>query len=348
MATPTIPNPFYVDLNDPKLKRQVEKLFVLLKTRRPSVDETKKKLVTLNAKIDKNRIHFDKLMKEIPELMVEIMMWQKYQQHKEQQDQQTLAVVEEETRLRMAELELEKKKAALKTKRVVRRNPMLEDTAPILDDFKPISNKIQIIVKDVVGKSHFVEVVASSTIDELHNYVFSGFTDVPKEDCALSTGSKTLELGKTFAEQGVEELHTIHMFIRQRGGGKKKKYRGLAIKRTEYITQRSFAANLLFAHEQELDAIFEKFGGAASDGDDSISLGSESERSGASEEYKRGKDPDYVPKDDEGDEDDEGDFDDCAHEWLNSAGLCFDCGAEVGAHPTAPSFPTTPFQPKEE
>ena len=340
----TISNPFFVDLNDPKFKRQVETLMLKFRTRYPSTTEAKKKLVTLNAKIDKNRIQFDKLMEEIPDLMVEILLWQKYQQHKEQQDQQKLAVVEEEVQLRMAELELEKKKAELsERKRITTKRAMLENTTPTLGNFQPVSNKIQIIVKDLVGKSHFVEVVASSTIDELFHYVFSGFTGVPKEDCALRTGVRILEPGKTFAEQGVEELSTIHMFIKQRGGGKKK-YKALSSRRTEYITKPTFAASLLYANEQELDAIFEKLDKEESDS--AISLGSESERSGASEEYKRGKDPDYAPSEDEGDEGD--DFDDCAHEWLNSAGLCFDCGAEVGAHPTFPAFPTTPFQPKEE
>ena len=343
MSTSTVSNPFFVDLSNPNTKKQVEKLMIMFQTRRPSTTDTKKKLVSLNSKIDKARIQFDKLMEEIPALVVEIMLWQKYQQHKEQQDQQKLSVVEEENQLRLAQLELEKKKAALNDfKRITTKRPMLEDTTPTLNDFKPISNKIQVFVVDVVGKSHPAEVVPSSTIDELFHYVFSGFKDVPKEDCALKTGTKTLELGKTFAEQGVEADSVIHMFIRQRGGGKKK-YKALSSKRAVYITKPTFAASLLYANEEELDAIFEKLGGAESDGADSISLGSESERSGASEEYKRGKDPDYVPSEDEGDEGD--DFDDCAHEWLNAAGICFDCGAEVGAHSTA--FPTTPFQPKE-
>ena len=64
---------------------------------------------------------------------------------------------------------------------------------------------------------------------------------------------------------------------------------------------------------------------------------------------KGGADSAPVADEDDGDEGDEGDegddFDDCAHEWLNAAGICFDCGAEVGAHSTA--FPATPFQPKE-
>ena len=340
----TISNPFFADLNDPKFKRQIDKLMLAFQSRRPSTTDTKKKLVTLNAKIDKYRIQFDKLMEEIPEMMVEILLWQKYQHHKEQQDQQKLAVEEEESQLRLAQLELEKKKADLsERKRITTKRAMLEDTTPTLNNFHPVSGKIQIFVKDLVGKSHPVEVVPSSTIDELFSYVFSGFSDVPKEDCALRTDTKMLELGKTFTEQGVEALSTIHMFIRQRGGGKKK-YKSSS-KRVAYFEKPTLGAQLLFANEQELDALFKKFDKAESDKDSSVSLGDDSERSGASEEYKRGKDPDYVPSE-EGDEGD--DFDDCQHEWLNSAGICFDCGAEVGAHPTIPDFPTTPFQPKEK
>ena len=340
----TISNPFFADLNDPKFKSQIDKMMLTFQTRRPSTTNTKNKLVSLNAKIDKHRIQFEKLMEEIPELMVEIILWQKYQQHKEQQDQQKLAVVEEETRLRQAELELEKKKVELsERKRISTKRAMLGDTTPTLGNFQVASNKIQIFVKDLVGKSHPVEVVASSTIDELFNYVFSGFKDVPKEDCALRTDTKALELGKTFAEQGVEASSTIHMFIRQRGGGKKKLTRR-SHRRVEVLSRPTLAAKLLFANEDQLDYLFKKI--PKDDSDVSVSLGDDSERSGADEEYKRGKDPDYVPSEDEDDEGD--DFDDCQHEWLNAVGICFDCGAEVGAHPTIPDFPTTPFQPKEK
>jgi hypothetical protein len=174
---------------------------------------------------------------------------------------------------------------------------------------------MQIFVVDLIGKAHPVQVDPRTTIKALFDWVFESI-EVPKEDCALATDTNFLNLDKTFAEQGVTENSRIHMRVRQRGGGKKK-LRNRGQRRCEYHTQLSLGAKLLFANEAELGDLFKKMPKSRqaarkvpkddSDDGDAISLGEyDSERSGASDEYKHGKDSDYVPSEEgEGDEDEE-------------------------------------------
>ena len=69
----------------------------------------------------------------------------------------------------------------------------------------------------MTGQYHYPEVDLTTPIDDLFNYVFSGFR-VPKEDCTLMSTGKHLVLDKTLEEQGIGEMSTIRMNVRQRGG----------------------------------------------------------------------------------------------------------------------------------
>ena len=130
----TIPDPFCVDVSDPKFKRLIDHTTSSIQTRRPTHAEVKKKLVNINARLDKNRIMFDKLKEEIPEMMVEVLIWEKYLQHKEAQDQEKSEQKNEEDALRNAQLELDAKKRELKGRKSVKvvRNMLLTEPTDLL------------------------------------------------------------------------------------------------------------------------------------------------------------------------------------------------------------------------
>ena len=182
-------DPFIVDTTTPKFQSRVAEMSDFAQSRRPSALETKKKLVTLNAKLDKHRIAYEKLMEEIPDLVTEIVFWNKYQKHKEQQDQSMVELKKEEDNLRNQQRELEEKKRALKQRKSAHQQVL---PALIHEEQKvnAITNKKQICVIDVIGKRFFADVDLTTPIDELFYFVFSEF-QVPKADCTLipSSGS---------------------------------------------------------------------------------------------------------------------------------------------------------------
>ena len=209
-------DPFTVDTTTPKFQTRVAEMSDFAQSRRPSALETKKKLVTLNAKLDKHRIAYEKLMEEIPDLVTEIVFWNKYQKHKEQQDQSMVELKKEEDNLRNQQRELEDKKRALKQLKSAHQQAL---PALIHEEQKvnAITNKKQICVIDMVGTRYFPEVDLTTPIDDLFNYYFSNFQG-PKADCTLMSTTKHLVLGKSFEEQGIGEMSTIYLHVRQRGG----------------------------------------------------------------------------------------------------------------------------------
>ena len=230
----TIPDPFCVDVSDPKFKRLIDHTTSSIQTRRPTHAEVKKKLVNINARLDKNRIMFDKLKEEIPEMMVEVLIWEKYLQHKEAQDQEKSEQKNEEDALRTAQLELDAKKRELKGRKSVKvvRNMLLTEptdlllTAPAAEPSTDLSlanlnlanAKVQIYVKDPTGVSHAVDVDLSANIDDLFHFAFRGYSIPLTELAFLNAAGHVMYLGKTFQEQGVSHMSTIHMIRRLRGG----------------------------------------------------------------------------------------------------------------------------------
>ena len=227
----TIPDPFCVDVNDPKFKQLITHVTSSIQTRRPTHTE---KLVNINARLDKNRIMFDKLKEEIPEMMVEVLIWEKYLQHKEAQDQEKSEQKNEEDALRTAQLELDAKKRELKGRKSVKvvRNMLLTEPADLLltepatepstdlslANLNLANGKVQIYVKDPTGELHAVDVDLSANIDDLFHFAFRGYR-VPLTECVfLNPAGHAMQLGKTFQEQGVSHMSTLHMHRRLRGG----------------------------------------------------------------------------------------------------------------------------------
>jgi hypothetical protein len=321
----TMPNPCFFNPKDPALVAQSPAICAKLK--KTSTRQLQKNIATAKARVENKIYELQCLSEDIPSLILKIHLSEKLLQHRKA-DEQRLAVIEEQQAMVLMErLQLEEKEQALKRGVVLTRpTKALENEGNTPANFQ--AESIQICLKDVTGKSHYVTVVISTTIDDLYNHVFNGFPQ-PKEDLYLRTlDGVTLQLGKSWAEQGVTKpMTTIHMMIRQRGGAKKNRSKPKKVKLRNFNDKIPFTLeDLLFvADEKDLDYLFELQ--TKHQEEDVVSLGSEdSERSGAEEEYKRDNDPDYDPTQEEGDEGDESEFDNCQHEWLNRAGECFECG----------------------
>jgi hypothetical protein len=146
-------------------------------------------------------------------------------------------------------------------------------------------------------------------------------------DLRVLFSGKQLEPGKTFIDYGIEAHSVLHLAGRLRGGGRNRRMKGskrgnvgTIIHSRRGPSSMSIAEALFQANETQMDAILKKYAKDFNKEEESESLGSGSEVSGASEEYaysSRGYDDgsgfavddddddgdgEYMPISDEGDD----------------------------------------------
>jgi hypothetical protein len=74
---------------------------------------------------------------------------------------------------------------------------------------------MQIIVKDLTGKSNTFEFDSSTTIDEVKKAV-QDKTGIPETEQRLVWSGKQLELGRTLGDYKIDDNSTIHLVLRLR------------------------------------------------------------------------------------------------------------------------------------
>jgi SpoU rRNA methylase family enzyme len=116
-------NPFDapVDFNDARVMKQANELYLSLEKRRPSLKETARKLITLEGKKGKMLLMFDDMSDNILALQVEMILWQKYLEIKQQEEEQARAEDAQLNEIRVAQLKLQQQEKELKAKRITTR-----------------------------------------------------------------------------------------------------------------------------------------------------------------------------------------------------------------------------------